>query len=46
MERQEVKKWQEDTKNTAMEKGWSLTLMGRYRNLTKFVNDRAPNNIK
>ena len=34
-ERQEVKEWQDETKKTAIEKGWTRTLAGRYRDLTK-----------
>ena len=34
-ERQEVKAWQDRIKRTAVEKGWTQTMLGRYRNLTK-----------
>lgn len=34
-ERPEVQIWQEETKRIAFEKGFTKTLMGRYRNLTK-----------
>lgn len=34
-ERPEVLEWQEGVKEIAVEKGWTRTLMGRYRNLTK-----------
>lgn len=35
-ERQEVKEWQEMTKNIAYQKGWTVTLAGRYRNLSRY----------
>lgn len=34
-ERLEVKDWQDHVKNEAVQKGWTRTLAGRYRNLTK-----------
>lgn len=40
-ERKEVKQWQEQVKKMAMEKGWTQTLMGRYRNLTKYLRKGA-----
>ena len=39
-ERPEVKKWQNDAKETAISKGWTRTLTGRYRNLTKHFKNR------
>ena len=35
-ERKEVQAWQEQQRIIAMEKGWTQTLMGRYRNLTRY----------
>jgi DNA polymerase-1 len=37
-ERPEVMAWQTKTKNTAMTKGWCVTLAGRYRNLSRYFN--------
>jgi DNA polymerase-1 len=34
-DRPEVKAWQKRVKEIALEKGWTQTLLGRYRNLTK-----------
>ncbi|EGR28819.1 mitochondrial DNA polymerase a, putative [Ichthyophthirius multifiliis] len=34
----EVNQWQDKVKNIALEKGYTQTLMGRYRNLSKFFN--------
>ena len=34
-ERPEVRSWQEGVKQTAVDKGWTRTLAGRYRNLTR-----------
>lgn len=34
-ERLEVKEWQNNVKKIALEKGWTQTLIGRYRDLTK-----------
>lgn len=39
-ERFEVKDWQEEVKQTAVDKGWTRTLAGRYRNLTKHFKDK------
>ena len=39
-ERKEVREWQEKTKDIAMKKGWSITLAGRYRNLTKYFIEK------
>lgn len=39
-ERKEVKEWQENVKRTALERGWTKTLMGRYRNLTKYFKGK------
>jgi len=30
-----VKDWQEKVKKTALEEGWTQTLLGRYRNLSQ-----------
>lgn len=38
-ERPEVKEWQELQKRVAVEKGYTRTLMGRYRNLTKHFSE-------
>lgn len=38
-ERQEVKSWQDNVKQIAMQKGWTRTLSGRYRNLTKHFKE-------
>lgn len=40
-ERKEVKEWQENVKRTALERGWTKTLMGRYRNLTKYFKGKT-----
>lgn len=39
-ERPEVEKWQKQAKNIAKRKGWTKTLMGRYRNLSKFFESK------
>lgn len=39
-ERFEVKGWQEEVKQIAVDKGWTRTLAGRYRNLTKNFKDK------
>lgn len=39
-ERKEVKKWQDKVKKIAVEKGWTITLAGRYRNLTKYFQGK------
>ena len=43
-ERPEVKKWQEEAQYTASHKGWTKTLLGRYRNLSKFFETRRLKN--
>lgn len=35
-ERAEVKDWQDKVKTEAIQKGWTITLAGRYRSLTKY----------
>lgn len=41
--RPEVLNWQEKVKKTAIENGYTKTLMGRYRNLTKyFIDNKKP----
>jgi len=40
-DRPEVKNWQEKVKNIALEKGWTQTLIGRYRNLSKMLKSRS-----
>lgn len=42
-ERQEVKEWQEKVKKEAMDRGWTITLAGRYRGLTKYFKHRNRN---
>ena len=44
-ERQEVKIWQEKIKETAVEKGWSITMAGRYRNLTRYFKSKNKYNV-
>ena len=39
-ERQEVKVWQDKMKKIAFDKGWTITLAGRYRNLTKHFTEK------
>ena len=39
-ERKEVKEWQEQVKNLALNKGYTRTLLGRYRQLTDLVRNR------
>lgn len=39
-ERKEVKTWQEKVKKTAVEKGWTITLAGRYRSLVKYFEGK------
>ena len=36
-DRPEVRAWQKRVKEIAIEKGWTKTLLGRYRNLTKLL---------
>jgi DNA polymerase-1 len=36
-DRPEVKEWQREVKKIAEDKGWTQTLLGRYRNLTKHI---------
>jgi DNA polymerase I len=38
-DRKEVKQWQEKTKAIALSKGWTQTLIGRYRNLSKILKN-------
>lgn len=39
-DRKEVKEWQKIVQDTAQVTGWTRTLLGRYRNLTKhFLNN-------
>ena len=38
-ERAEVRQWQKKTQQIAIEKGWTQTLLGRYRNLIRFLVD-------
>jgi DNA polymerase-1 len=38
--RKEVEKWQEDVKKIAIEKGFTQTLLGRYRNLSKKLSNK------
>jgi len=38
---QKVKEWQDRVKNIALEKGWTQTLIGRYRNLSKMLKSRS-----
>jgi DNA polymerase-1 len=40
-DRPEVKNWQEKVKNIALDKGWTQTLIGRYRNLSKMLKSRS-----
>lgn len=46
-ERQEVKLWQQKIKQTAFEKGWTITLAGRYRSLVKYFDkkDKGARNL-
>ena len=37
-DRKEIKEWQDKAKKTAIEQGWTRTLMGRYRNLSSLIN--------
>jgi DNA polymerase I len=43
-EREEVKEWQTKTKMIALDKGWTQTLLGRYRNVVKFFTSEG--NVK
>ena len=36
-DRPEVKAWQKKVKEIALEKGWTKTILGRYRNLTRHL---------
>jgi len=36
-----VKKWQKDVKDIALDKGWTQTLIGRYRNLSKMLKSKS-----
>lgn len=36
-DRPEVRAWQKKVKEIALEKGWTQTLLGRYRNLTRHL---------
>ena len=38
-ERKEVKSWQQETKDTAVQSGYTQTLIGRYRKTTKYFGD-------
>ena len=40
-DRPEVKAWQKRVKQIALEKGWTQTLLGRYRNLTKHLEPKV-----
>lgn len=40
-DRPEVKAWQKQVQQIAVEKGWTQTLLGRYRNLTKHLAKAA-----
>ena len=40
-ERQEVKQWQDKVKKIAVEKGWTITLAGRYRSLVKYFSEKS-----
>jgi len=40
-DRPEVKAWQKKVKQIALEKGWTQTLLGRYRNLTKHLETKV-----
>jgi DNA polymerase-1 len=42
-DRKEVKEWQDKTKNIARTKGWTITLLGRYRNLVKHILSKGSN---
>ena len=42
-DRPEVRAWQKKVKEIAMEKGWTQTLLGRYRNLTKHLKPVVDN---
>ena len=49
-DRPEVQAWQEVVKGVAMTKGWTKTLLGRYRNLSKhfekaFFKDKSANSL-
>lgn len=43
-DRPEVKSWQKKVKEIACEKGWTQTLLGRYRNLTKHLKPTIDSN--
>lgn len=45
-DRPEVLKWQQEVKKVAMEKGWTQTLLGRYRNLKKHLGDTEDKDFK
>ena len=45
-DRPEVLKWQQEVKKVAMEKGWTQTLLGRYRNLKKHLGDTEDRDMK
>ena len=38
-DRSEVRDWQSKVQSIAIEKGWTKTLLGRYRNLTKHFTE-------
>lgn len=44
-ERKEVKEWQEHIKEEALQKGWTITLAGRYRSLIKYFKGKNKNLI-
>lgn len=38
-DRPEVRDWQSRVQQIAFQKGWTKTLLGRYRNLTKYISN-------
>jgi DNA polymerase I len=45
-DRPEVKSWQKEVQKIALEKGWTQTLLGRYRSLTRMLSPTVNGYVK